>query len=142
MRSKVAKRTLVGFVCGVVFGLGFALSGMTNPANVIGFLDVSGSWNPSLMFVMGGAVLVAFFGFRLALKRPTPLFETRFFTPDKTPVDSKLVIGAAIFGVGWGLSGYCPGPALASLSQATTGLVVFLGASAFGAVLAQRFKRD
>ena len=142
MRSEVGKRTLVGFICGVIFGLGLALSGMTDPANVIGFLDVSGSWNPSLIFVMGGAVLVAFFGFRLAFKRPAPLFETRFFTPDKTPIDRRLVIGAAIFGVGWGLSGYCPGPALASLSQATAGLVVFLGASALGAVLAQRFKRD
>ena len=142
MRSENMKRTLAGLICGLLFGLGLAVGGMTDPANVIGFLDVASSWNPSLIFVMGGAVFVAFFGFRLVLKRRTPLFETRFFLPDQARIDSRLIIGAAIFGIGWGLSGYCPGPALASLSQPTSGLVVFLCASAAGAVAAQRFKKD
>jgi uncharacterized membrane protein YedE/YeeE len=100
---------------GILFGLGLALAQMIDPLKVLAFLDVSGRWDPSLMFVMGGAVLVAGVGFRLVLRRPRPLLDGRFRLPAELPLDRRLMAGAAIFGVGWGLAGYCPGPAIATL---------------------------
>jgi uncharacterized protein len=117
-------RLLVALFAGALFGLGLAISGMMNPAKVIGFLDVAGDWDPTLAFVMGGALLVTIPAFRLILKRPNPVLTDVFWMPTKNSPDARLVGGAAIFGAGWGLSGFCPGPAVAALAPAlVTGLV-------------------
>jgi uncharacterized membrane protein YedE/YeeE len=107
-------------VIGLVFGLGLLVSGMSNPTKVLGFLDVasiaSGTWDPSLALVMLGAITVALPGYRLVLKMPRPQFAARFHLPTSSEVDSRLFVGAALFGIGWGLVGLCPGPALTSLA--------------------------
>lgn len=103
------------FISGLLFGLGLTVSAMINPAKVIGFLDLFGNWDPSLALVMGGGLAVTFPAFRIILKRDKPLLETRFFLPTKQDIDRKLVGGAVLFGIGWGLAGLCPGPALTSL---------------------------
>ncbi len=108
-------RNFIALVCGIIFGLGLSLSQMINPNKVIGFLDVAGKWDPSLAFVMIGALLVTMISFRLVLKRSRPILETGFHVSQKTRVDRPLLIGAAIFGIGWGMSGYCPGPAVAGM---------------------------
>lgn len=109
-------RIFMAMVSGVIFGLGLILSGMTNPSNVIGFLDLAGKWNPSLAFVMAGAILLGFFAFRLAGNRPKALLGDVMRIPTATQIDRRLVLGGLTFGVGWGLAGYCPGPALVSLA--------------------------
>ncbi len=108
-------RNFIALVCGIIFGLGLSLSQMINPNKVIGFLDVAGKWDPSLAFVMMGALLVTMISFRLVLKRSRPILETGFHVSQKTKVDRPLLLGAAIFGIGWGMSGYCPGPAVAGM---------------------------
>ena len=108
------KRASVAFVCGLVFGAGLIVSQMSNPAKVIGFLDITGKWDPSLALVMGGAVAVFGVLYRLALRQGTPLLASRFTVPEKDSLDAPLVVGALIFGVGWGLGGFCPGPAIVS----------------------------
>jgi uncharacterized membrane protein YedE/YeeE len=101
---------LVGLIAGILFGLGLCLSGMADPFVVQGFLDLAGVWNPTLLFVMGGGLLVTLIGYRLVLGRERPLLSPRFNLPASTAVDAPLIAGAVIFGIGWGLSGYCPGP--------------------------------
>ena len=127
---------LAALLAGLVFGAGLALSGMTDPAVVQGFLDISGAWNPALVFVMGGALAVTFVGYRLVLDRKTPLFGRQFHLPRASGIDMPLVAGAVLFGLGWGLSGYCPGPAVASLSSGNAGVLVFAAAMAAGMALA------
>jgi uncharacterized membrane protein YedE/YeeE len=107
---------LMALFVGLVFGIGLIVSGMTNPAKVQGFLDIGGHWDPSLAFVMGGAILVGFVAFRLAGARQRSLLGAAMHLPTATQVDRRLVLGGLAFGVGWGLAGYCPGPALASLA--------------------------
>ena len=107
------------FLVGLVFGLGLILSGLTDPGKVLGFLDLAGAWDPSLLFTMGGAVLVTAAGFRLAKKRGRALFGAPIRFPASTDIDRRLVLGSAVFGVGWGLAGFCPGPALASALAST-----------------------
>lgn len=103
------------FAIGLLFGLGLIVSGMTDPGKVLGFLDLAGNWDPSLLFVMGGAVLVASIGFGLARRRGRTPFGAPISFPKATVIDRRLVIGSLVFGVGWGLAGFCPGPALASI---------------------------
>lgn len=103
------------FIAGLIFGLGLTLSGMTNPAKVIGFLDVTGKWDPSLVFVMFGAISVSFFAFRIAKKREYSLLGAKISLPTTQDIDVKLIAGASVFGSGWAIAGYCPGPAIASL---------------------------
>jgi uncharacterized protein len=117
-------RIFASLVCGIVFGLGLAISGMMNPAKVIGFLDVTGSWDPTLAFVMGGALLVAVPAYRLILGRGHPVLAGGFSLPTNTRLDTPLILGSALFGVGWGLVGFCPGPAVAAV---VTGLPTVLG---------------
>ena len=109
------KNNGMALLAGIVFGLGLSLSQMTNPNKVLGFLDVTGNWDPSLAFVMIGALLVTFFGFKTILKREEPINESSFHLTNKQQLDKSLLLGSAIFGIGWGLSGYCPGPAVAAL---------------------------
>ena len=122
-------------ISGTIFGFGLALSQMINPAKVLGFLDVTGAWDPSLAFVMAGAVAVTLVSYRFILKRDLPVWGDRFFVPTGSDLDGRLLGGAALFGVGWGLVGYCPGPALASLVYALPQTVVFVIAMLVGAAL-------
>jgi len=122
----------INIVLGLLFGVGLVVSGMVNPAKVLNFLDFFGTWDPSLAFVMGGAVAVAFLGFRLTLRRSRPLLAGTFQLPTRRDLDLRLLSGAAIFGVGWGLGGYCPGPALTGLGLGATGTLVFVPAMLAG----------
>jgi len=128
----------LGLLLGLLFGVGLALGGMTDPAVVLSFLDVLGPWNPALAFVMGGALVVAFVLFRLARQQGRPLAAPSFHWPTSTAVDPRLIGGAALFGLGWGLAGYCPGPALASLTAGHAGTFVFVAAMLAG-MLGVRF---
>lgn len=112
------KALSAAFGAGVVFALGLVISGMTLPSKIIGFLDVLGAWDPSLALVMGGAVSVMFGAQRWILRTPKPRLSPMFLLPTRTDVDRRLVVGAALFGVGWGLAGYCPGPGITSLGGA------------------------
>jgi uncharacterized membrane protein YedE/YeeE len=119
---------LTALLSGLLFGSGLALSGMINPTKVLNFFDVFGTWDPSLLFVMAGALVVTFLGYRLAARRTTPFFAAAFSLPERKTIDSQLLVGAAVFGVGWGLSGLCPGPAVASLTTVSLEPLVFLAA--------------
>ncbi|HEX3380746.1 MAG TPA: DUF6691 family protein [Paraburkholderia sp.] len=126
------RRYLASLVCGLLFGAGLALAGMTRPQKVLGFLDVAGHWDPSLLFVLGGALLFATVAFRLVLRRGSPLLETSFDLPATKTIDARLVGGALIFGLGWGLSGFCPGPAIALLAAPNIEALYFLPAMLAG----------
>ena len=119
-------RPLVAFALGLGMALALGLGGMTQPSKVIGFLDFFGHFDPALAFVMGGAVIVNAVGYHLVTKRRAPVFAAAFDVPKRTIIDTRLVLGSALFGVGWGISGFCPGPALVSLGGATLGSVVFV----------------
>jgi uncharacterized membrane protein YedE/YeeE len=123
---------VAALVAGSLFGVGLVVSGMTDPLRVLGFLDIFGQFDPRLIFVLGGAVLVSVAGFSFILRWSKPLFAPRFEVPKPRPVDAHLVIGAAIFGVGWGIAGYCPGPALAGLGVGSTESLWFVGAMWLG----------
>jgi uncharacterized membrane protein YedE/YeeE len=129
------RQILIPLLCGLVFGIGLALSGMTDTQVVLGFLDIGGEWNPALLMVMIGALAVTIPGFWLAQKRATPFFSTQFFLPASRAIEVKPLIGSLIFGIGWGLYGYCPGPALAALSSATWQPLLFVVAMAAGVYL-------
>ena len=139
--STPAVKTAAGYLAGLLFGLGLAISGMTDPARVLGFLDIAGAWDSTLIFVLGAAVGTSFVGYRLVFARGTPLFSTKFQLPTKQELDAKLLGGAALFGVGWGLSGYCPGPAIASIGGLTLPLLALLAAMVLGWFIAQRIAR-
>ena len=128
-------RHMTTFSAGLIFGTGIALSGMANPAKVLNFFDIMGMWDPSLAFVMGGALLTTFLGYRLAFGRGTPVFEHRFHLPVASNLDAKLIGGAAVFGVGWGIAGFCPGGALPALGTGQWEVFVFVGALIGGIVL-------
>ncbi|WP_028956294.1 YeeE/YedE family protein [Sulfitobacter sp. 20_GPM-1509m] len=120
-------KQIFALLSGLVFGLGLILSGMANPAKVLNFLDVFGTWDPSLAFVMGGAIAVTAPGFALLFRYwNTPYFGNTFHVPTRSDLDPKLLTGATIFGVGWGLGGFCPGPALTALPVAATGTLIFV----------------
>ena len=114
------------FVVGLLFGLGLMLSGMTDPGKVIGFLDLFGSWDPSLALVMGGAIMVGFFAFTVAKKRTSTFLGGAMRLPTNMDMDKKLVIGSLLFGAGWGLAGFCPGPALVSMADGQPKALVFV----------------
>ena len=120
------------FAAGLVFGIGLIISGMTDPGKVIGFLDVAGDWDPSLAFVMGGAVLVGFFAFRLAQQRTHDFFGGALQLPKRRDIDVRLVAGGVVFGIGWGLAGFCPGPALVSFGSGVDKAAVFVAAMLIG----------
>lgn len=110
------KSNLAALCAGLIFGLGLTISQMINPSKVLGFLDITGNWDPSLIFVMGGALITTFIGYKFVLKSPKPMLADRFRLPTRKDIDGRLVGGAALFGIGWGLIGLCPGPALAGLA--------------------------
>jgi uncharacterized protein len=117
---------------GILFGVGLVLSGMTRPEKVVGFLDVGGAWDPSLAFVMVGAIAVHFVAYRWTSGRKTPLFTAKFGIPSRRDIDIKLLLGAGVFGVGWGMGGYCPGPGIVSLASGAAGPFVFVAAMLLG----------
>jgi uncharacterized membrane protein YedE/YeeE len=128
---------LVNLALGLLFGAGLVVSGMADPAKVLNFLDLSGTWDPSLAFVMGGAVLVTFLGYRLVLARGEPIIGSQFHLPTRGDIDARIVAGPAIFGIGWGLGGFCPGPALTALGLGATGTLAFIPAMILGMWLAR-----
>jgi uncharacterized membrane protein YedE/YeeE len=128
-------KMLVNLFAGVLFGLGLAVSGMVDPQKVIGFLDVAGHWDPTLAFVMGGALLVAIPTFRLIFRRSRPVLADDFDLPSKDSLDASLLGGAALFGVGWGLSGFCPGPSVTALASGLVPVFAFVAAMIAGMAL-------
>lgn len=125
-------RLLPSFVAGAIFSAGLLLSGMTRPEKVIAFLDVSGAWDPSLALVMGGAIGVHLFAYLVVKRMPHPLLSERWSLPSRRDIDPRLVVGAVLFGVGWGLAGYCPGPALTSMAAGAGPALLFTGAMLVG----------
>ena len=128
---------VAAFVAGLVFALGLGLGGMTQPARVLAFLDLAGDWDPSLAFVMLGAIAVYATAFPIVMRRPHPAFASAFQVPTRRDVDGRLVAGALVFGAGWGLAGLCPGPALTALASGTPEAVLFVAAM-LGGMLAHR----
>ena len=117
---------LASFVAGLVFGVGLIVSGMTDPGKVIGFLDIAGNWDPSLAFVMAGAILVGFFAFMIAQRRTRNVLGGAMHLPQRRDIDARLIAGSVVFGVGWGLAGFCPGPALVSFGSGQDKAAVFV----------------
>lgn len=132
---------VTAFIVGLVFGIGLIVAGMTDPAKVQGFLDLAGDWDPSLAFVMGGAILVGFAAFRVAGKRERALLGDAMRLPTATHIDRRLVLGGLAFGAGWGLAGFCPGPALASLATGGAKVLIFTGAMVAGMVVFEVLER-
>lgn len=133
-------RVLSAAAIGLVFGSGIAISGMANPAKVLNFFDVFGSWDPSLLLVMGSALTVTFLGYRLVLRRPAPVFGREFHLPTKRDLDLPLVAGSALFGVGWGIAGFCPGGAIPALGTGEPGPPIFVAAMIAGILIATGLK--
>jgi uncharacterized membrane protein YedE/YeeE len=123
---------LIALASGLIFGIGLVISQMTNPAKVQNFLDIAGTWDPSLAFVMGGAIPVAAIGFYLSRQRRKPVFAEKFNRPAQSGIDLRLIAGAVLFGIGWGLVGFCPGPALAALQSGRHEVFIFAGAMIAG----------
>ncbi|WP_298934419.1 DUF6691 family protein [uncultured Ruegeria sp.] len=130
-------RLIFVFLTGLVFGLGIAISGMMNPAKVLNFFDLAGTWDPSLAFVMVGALVVTFVGYRLVWRRDAPLFASLFQIPTSKVIDTKLIGGSALFGIGWGIAGFCPGAAIPAIGTGRWEVLLFLGAVAGGLALAR-----
>ncbi len=130
-------RLLSAFAIGLIFGLGITVSGMINPAKVLNFFDIAGTWDPSLAFVMAGALAVAIPGYRLVLGRPAPVMERRFQLPETRAVDRRLVLGSIVFGLGWGIAGFCPGGALPALGTGARDVYIFTAALVVGLLAAR-----
>lgn len=135
-------RAAVNAIAGLIFGLGLLISGMANPLKVQNFLDPLGTFDPSLIFVMIGAIAVTLLGYRLAFQRPRPILEEQFSLPTAKDVDARVIVGPALFGTGWGLSGFCPGPAITSLPLLAKGTLIFVPAMLIGIGAARLFTRS
>ena len=132
---------LIVFISGVLFGAGVTISGMVNPMKILNFLDISGAWDATLIFVMGAGLLVTLIGYQIIFRSSAPLFATSFKLPNSQDIDANLLGGAALFGVGWGLSGFCPGPAVASLVFGRMESITFVIAMAVGMILAKQIQK-
>lgn len=133
---------LTALVSGIIFGIGLIVSGMFNPAKVLGFLDIAGQWDPSLIFVMIGAIGIGFFAFRFAKQRGKTLLETSLFLPVNQMVDVRLISGSLLFGVGWGIAGICPGPALVLAGSGYTEGIIFVIAMLAGMAIFEQLERS
>lgn len=131
-------RIFTSFLIGVLFGLGLVISQMVNPAKIVGFLDITGNWDPTLIVVMAAALVTTFIGYRLTLSRNKPMLADAFQLPTKTVIDRPLLIGAAIFGIGWGMAGLCPGPGVTAAALGGLGPWIFIATMLLG-MTAQRF---
>ena len=134
-------RLIAAYGIGLIFGIGIMISGMANPAKVLNFFDIAGTWDPSLAFVMGGALLVTLIGYRIVLKRPMPLMGGGFHLPTRRDIDLPLVAGSATFGIGWGIAGFCPGGAIPALGTGRADVFLFMGALLAGILVATVLKR-
>ncbi|SCB24219.1 YeeE/YedE family protein [Rhizobium hainanense] len=134
-------RVLVALASGLIFGFGLSLSGMVDPVRVQGVLDLFGHWDPSLIFVLAGAVIVAFVGVSIMRRWRRPVFDAVFHLPETKPIDRRLMIGSAVFGIGWGMAGLCPGPALAALSLGLPQVPLFVAAMLIGMVAHDRWAK-
>lgn len=134
-------QTFLTYIAGVVFGVGISMSGMGNPAKVLNFFDFAGTWDASLIFVMGGAFVVTAIGYFFVLRRPKPIFEPKFSVPTSRVIDAKLVGGSAVFGVGWGISGFCPGASLPVISTLNPGVLMFTASLLVGVFTARAMMR-
>ena len=132
---------LASFVCGLIFGFGLLISGMTQPAKVLGFLDIFGRWDPTLAFVMTAALVVSGIGFALVRQGKRPVLAAQYLWPTRTDIDRRLVVGSMLFGIGWGLVGLCPGPALVNLAGLTPSVMVFVLAMAAGMIIKDLWDR-
>ena len=130
-------RLIIVYLIGLIFGVGISISGMANPAKVLNFFDLAGTWDPSLAFVMGGALLVTFFGYRVVLKRKAPIMASGFQLPTRRDFDLPLIGGSAFFGIGWGIAGFRPGGALPALGTGRSEVFVFVGALLAGILIAK-----
>ncbi len=130
-------KLLSTYLIGLIFGIGISISGMANPAKVLNFFDFAGTWDPSLAFVMGGGLVVTFIGYRLVLPRRGPIFGTGFQLPTSRVIDARLIGGSALFGVGWGIAGFCPGGALPALGTGRWEVLLFVAAMVVGIWLAK-----
>lgn len=137
MKSNFAKQNAVSFAVGFIFAIGLAISGMTQPQKVISFLN-PWSWDPSLLFVMFGAIGVHLISYPLIRRRPSPLLDTQWHVPTRKDITARLVLGSALFGIGWGLAGFCPGPALTSLATGDLRVLAFVGAMIVGMLIFKR----
>lgn len=135
------KFNMASFGAGLLFGIGLLLSGMANPEKVLGFLDLAGQWDPSLALVMGGAILVGVFAFTVAKKRTLSLLGFEMRLPDSRKIDKRLIIGSAMFGAGWGLAGFCPGPGLVALGAGESGALVFVAAMVAGMAIFEMIEK-
>jgi uncharacterized membrane protein YedE/YeeE len=138
--TRTGKQALVSLSAGLLFGVGLVLAGMTQPQKVIGFLDFGGEWDPSLALVMLGAIAVHVFAYRAIRGSAAPLFADEFALPTKRSVDTRLLLGSAVFGIGWGLAGYCPGPALVTLGRGSLQALAFVPAMLAGMFLAAKLE--
>lgn len=134
-------KAIATYLVGLIFGVGITISGMSNPAKVLNFFDVFGTWDPSLGFVMGGALIVTAIGYRLVFRRPAPVFDTAFIVPTSRVIDTRLVAGSAVFGIGWGISGFCPGGALPALGTGRPEVLIFFAALVAGILLAKQMMK-
>jgi len=134
-------KLIVIYLVGLIFGLGISMSGMANPAKVLNFFDFAGTWDPSLGLVMGGALIVAAIGYRIVFRRKAPLFEARFIVPTSQVIDLKLVGGSAIFGIGWGIAGFCPGGALPAIGTLEPDVLIFFASLIVGIYAARGMMR-
>ena len=136
------KHILSALLVGLIFGIGLILSGMANPAKVLGFLDLFGNWDPSLAFVMGGAISVGLLAFRVAAGRPTSLLGEPMRLPTRKDVDKRLILGSLVFGAGWGLAGFCPGPALVALGTGSLKAMIFVASMLSGMAIFELIERS
>ena len=132
---------LIQCAIGLLFGMGLVVAGMSNPAKVLNFLDFAsisrGGWDPSLAFVLGGGVITTFLGYHYVFKRPAPIFDTSFHIPQSKQIDPAIIVGPAIFGIGWGIAGFCPGPAFTALGIGAVGPIIFVIAMLTGMLAAK-----
>lgn len=134
-------KAVITYFVGLIFGVGITISGMSNPAKVLNFFDVFGTWDPSLGFVMGGALITTAIGYRLVFRSPTPVFDTAFVVPTSRVIDTRLVAGSAVFGIGWGIAGFCPGGALPALGTGRPEVLIFFAALVAGIFLAKQMMK-
>jgi uncharacterized protein len=130
-------RLFSAWAIGLIFGLGISMAGMANPAKVLNFFDIAGSWDPSLAFVMGGALATTYLGYRLVFRRSAPVLDVRFQLPTASLIDLRLIGGSALFGIGWGISGFCPGGALPALGTGAGDVIAFVSALVVGLFIAR-----
>lgn len=133
-------KLLFALISGMMFGFGISLAGMTNPDIVIQFLDITGNWNPALLLVLGAALSTTAIGYALVLRRKAPVCDVQFHLPQQSTIDRDLILGSAIFGIGWGMAGYCPGAALAALAAPNQEIITFISAMLMGMVAHQKLK--